>query len=143
MKKIIYKAFVESLNKLLPVVSIQFDFMKVEVAATHLEHIDTELFNFNQVDLIQNINQKDSEGKEIFEGDVVTWYNPLIETGERMTGVVVYDTKQATYKKCPINLYKANAGDGGYTGFEFRWYDNVKVLGNIYENPELLQNQTK
>ncbi|PFD94733.1 hypothetical protein COE15_01055 [Bacillus cereus] len=90
--------------------------------------------------LMQYINQKDSEGTKIYEGDVVTWYNPMIETGERMTGVVVYDTKQATYKKCPINLYKANAGNGGYTGYEFRWYDNVKVLGNIHENPELLQN---
>ncbi|PEA74649.1 YopX family protein [Bacillus wiedmannii] len=86
----------------------------------------------------QYIGLKDSNDKRIYEGDVVIWYNPLVETSEKMTGVVVYDTKQATYKKCPINLYKANAGNGGYTGYEFRWYDNVKVIGNIYENPELL-----
>ncbi|MCR6855424.1 YopX family protein [Paenibacillus jamilae] len=121
------------------------EYIAAEYMEDDVESFHDPLYEHKQgnIVLMQFIEQKDSDGNEIYEGDVVTWYNPMIETGERMTGVVVYDTKQATYKKCPINLYKANAGDGGYTGFEFRWYDNVKVLGNIYENPELLQNQTK
>lgn len=74
-------------------------------------------------------------GHELWEGDVVY----ACYSRDEFNGVIVYDTKQTRFKVCPISLYKANAGNGGWTGFGLSRV--VMVLGNIYQNPELLEEQ--
>ena len=74
---------------------------------------------------------KDQNGKEIYEGD--------IQEGGRFDKeikIVRYDTRQSRFKAVPLSLFKANAGNGGWTGYDVRDY---AVIGNIYENPELLE----
>jgi len=77
----------------------------------------------NQPDLF--IGAKDKNGREIYEGDIVR-YN------DKLTGVVVWKytgfvLELLNRKKSPILLW-----------YDVDTKDNIEVIGNIYENPELI-----
>lgn len=85
------------------------------------------------VDLMQYIGLKDKNRKEIYEGDIVqdgedgNIYNGRI-------GVVEFARENS--KGMPINgyWYRVSPDEAG-TIYQKR----IKVIGNIYENPELLK----
>lgn len=75
---------------------------------------------------------KDKNGKEIYEGDVVVgkcqshWYDGYFN----VKGIVKYDDSKAVFLVEGISdMY------GGYL-FEI---EDLEVIGNIYEDPELLE----
>lgn len=78
--------------------------------------------------LMQSTGLKDKNGVEIFEGD-------LVESDDNINGdwetfeacEVVYD------KDCAQFCFKDDAGNF------LTDYRNLNVIGNIYENPELLE----
>jgi len=78
--------------------------------------------------LMQYTGVKDKNGKEIYEGDIVE-----MEFGK---GIVVFDSAAFLVR---------NLDDDEYYGFDdfFSLYKGgcylVEVIGNIYENPELLE----
>lgn len=77
---------------------------------------------------LQYTNVTDLDGTEIFEGDIVRW-NPQIKSPneEGYVGEVYMDPNgQWSFRGNPI-------------GNEIGIYTNKKVIGNIYENPELLK----
>ncbi|HFK1529874.1 TPA: YopX family protein [Bacillus cereus] len=92
----------------------------------------------NTYELMQYINQIDSKGRDIYEGDIVTWYSPLIETGKKMIGIVIYDIRRAAFVKCPIGLFRSDFNKCNGIGSDFKWYETLEVQGNIHENGELL-----
>lgn len=75
------------------------------------------------------------KGKKIFEGDIVKreftlWHGETKKTRETQIGVVVYSNRDCGFqveKKC--NLRKPWDGD------------TIEVIGNIHDNPELLEAQ--
>jgi uncharacterized phage protein (TIGR01671 family) len=80
--------------------------------------------------VMQYTGLKDKDGKDIYEGDIVRIKHPFKE--RKWTGAIVYDGHGFT-------------GDG----FFFTHFDEpydlfsegteyIEVIGNIYENPELL-----
>jgi len=78
--------------------------------------------------LTQYTGLKDKTGKEIYEGDVVAW---LTNHGNMMTtGEVIFDKYQFNVKDFydSSNDYPCDAFSEGV----------FEVVGNIYENPELL-----
>lgn len=77
---------------------------------------------------MQYTGLKDKYGKEIYEGDVVD----TVYDGKVFTGVVVYDESELDFK--------ATNGKENY-GSNFQYLpccEEVEIIGNIYENPELL-----
>ncbi|MHA4046429.1 YopX family protein [Bacillus cereus] len=79
--------------------------------------------------VMQYTGLKDKNGKEIYEGDVVD----TVYDGKLFTGVVVYDESELDFK--------ATNGKENY-GSNFQYLpccDEVEIIGNIYENPELLK----
>jgi len=85
--------------------------------------------------LMQYTGLKDKNDKEIYEGDVV-------KTGEDFVGVVEYDNESVDYciDTGTGDEYEETEYDGdGYK--ESLTVDPIEVIGNIYENPNLLNEQ--
>lgn len=71
--------------------------------------------------LMQFTGLKDCNGKEIYEGDIIE-----IEDDLNVRGIVRYDEESAMFMEDEFSLFEIlNAGC------------SIKVIGNIYENPEL------
>ena len=68
--------------------------------------------------------------KEIFENDIVEWEHK--DTGQLIRGIVKYDTELGFW-----GMTDARFNDLRVIGYLAN--QKVTVLGNIYENPELLE----
>ncbi|MDK4524971.1 YopX family protein [Fusobacterium necrophorum] len=75
------------------------------------------------VKLMQYTGLKDKNGKEIYEGDIVVWID---SGGNKRQNKVFF--KQGAFRIC--NLC-----------FEISEYGELEVIGNVYENPELLKEE--
>ncbi|KAF6564516.1 hypothetical protein G9G63_10260 [Paenibacillus sp. EKM202P] len=91
-------------------------------------------FSDDEKVIMQYTGLKDRNGKEIYEGDVIP---PDYALRQNEVAIICYDSNQARFKAVPLSLYKANAGNGGWTGFEVTRH--CSIIGNIYENPSLLE----
>ena len=105
------------------IVSIDIEKSQIYVKTPFFEQLNC--YNFRDIDLMQSTGFTDKDGKDIFRGDIVTSRSGLFK------GVVSLRQDLGTYV---INLI-------GYKNFErlCNVADSTKVIGNIYENPELLE----
>ena len=78
-----------------------------------------------QAILMQSTGLKDINGKEIYEGDVI-----LCEWGEMGDNIYI-KTKKMVVNFSPHNLVMLEEAD------------RLQILGNIYENPELIKEDEK
>ncbi|MBU8609194.1 YopX family protein [Bacillus pumilus] len=92
-------------------------------------------FNHSEKSILtQYTGLKDKHGVEIYESDIA------FDPNKNIKGVICYDCHQARYKFVPLSLYHSNAGDGGWSGFELNLNRRLpEVIGNIYQNPDLLE----
>ena len=105
-----------------------------------------EYFYENSQELVEFTGLHDRSGKEVFEGDVCKVF---IETGgisDRKSGFM-YGVVEYKKNEYHINPFRYN-GDiksvfglnkiYGFLVYGFTHLENIEVIGNIYENPELL-----
>lgn len=125
-REIKYQAWISELNKMVQVVSHNF-----EVGGTHFKDLNGREYFINKgVILREYTGLKDKDGKEIFEGDVlhakgfwgiyIVWDKENARFGILNTDWVV---SQGHITKMPI----------------FELSSVYEIVGNIYENPELLE----
>lgn len=97
---------------------------------------DCDWYDSDRFTLVQSTGLKDKNGKKIFEGDIV-------KGKFHFHGVGWYDSGEGDYEVCDIVIFK----DSKFTcrGFDLKDVVNgsVEVIGNIYENPELLKEGAK
>lgn len=95
---------------------------------------DVECCDFDDIVLMQSTGLNDKNGKEIFEGDILS-----IETDEENVKVEVsWDSKHALFA---FESKKYNEKEPLAELFEDNSYP-FKIIGNIWENPELLEVRT-
>ena len=86
---------------------------------------ESDCFDFKDVILMQSTGLKDKNGKEVFEGDVLGTKDGLLN------GVVEYRSDLGMWTNSLIS----------YNNFErlCNVAGNREIIGNIYENPEILK----
>lgn len=92
--------------------------------------VETEVFEveIGNAILMQSTGLLDKNGKEIFEGDIVRFFDSLY--------TVFYDISEGSYRLKPhddrwVVDYMSN----------FSSEETLEVIGNIYENPEFLEDK--
>ncbi len=127
MRELKFRAWVKWDKRMLPVKSIIFETNRVSVRLRERFWISTE---FNEIELMESSGLHDIHGKEVFEGDIVKIPENYDKFG-RNAGEIL---KVAFDSGC-FRLKRPNSKG---RGFYFEDDNMVEVIGNIYENPELL-----
>ncbi|KZE66776.1 hypothetical protein AWM68_20260 [Fictibacillus phosphorivorans] len=119
-REIKFRAYVKSFEKIMNVSEI--DFQNESVIAN--DGFLGGLFEFDDVELMQFTGLKDKNGKEVYEGDVI-----IGEPG--FPCKVEWDIDNACFYAPANNIPLVAVSASNFKRRE--------VIGNIYENPELLK----
>lgn len=88
----------------------------------------------NDLNLMQSTGLKDKNGKEIFEGDIVTDSHTIeVLRNHQTLGFYMVDEKGKE------NFLSSTVDTEGFEEAKEFMANSVKIIGNIYENPELLE----
>lgn len=87
-------------------------------------------FDEKEIKLMQWTGQQDKNGKDIYEGDIIT----LVYSGVVYTGSVEWDSSTASFRDCYFDEYLEKEKDI----LDIEYYKHCIIIGNIYENSELL-----
>lgn len=102
------------------------------------EYVDDDnvlrFIGFKNIELMQSTGLRDKNGKEIFEGDILE----VDDCGEVLGNAkLIWDNEQAAFMIDAISV------DDIAPFYEFVSDEDYfyRVIGNIYENPELLEDK--
>lgn len=103
--------------------------------AREAEYVDDDnvlrFVDFKNIDLMQSTGLKDKNGKEIFEGDILAF-----KTDDEVINVKIFwDEKHALFM---FRSEKYNEEEPLAELVEANTYP-FEIIGNVYENPELLE----
>ncbi len=121
-----YRAWIKSLKRMCDVTNISFDSKFVDICQQGDTERCTEMsVEFDEIKLMQSTGLKDKNGKEIFEGDILGTKDGLLN------GVVEYRSDLGMWTNSLIR----------YNNFErlCNIAGDREIIGNIYENPEILE----
>lgn len=98
-----------------------------------LETLQSFMFHYgNEENIMQFTGLSDKNGSKIFEGDIVTYKRSVGNwTGQTMT-----TTHKIIFTE-EVNAFVMDYGSS-YIKLRKHWGYEYEVIGNIYENPELL-----
>ena len=116
------------------ILSIDYEYEEVETQFIDglPDDRDLESFLFKDVILMQSTGLKDKNGKEIFEGDIITTnaYGCIVSFGE----YTYFEDEDTQTTAIGFYLSFLNVTPATYAPFEKFYWDNCEVIGNIHEN---------
>ena len=117
-----------------------------------IDFLETDVYEVNPRTIGQYTGLTDKHGKKIFEGDIVNLFNMqgkiVFEEGAFGIAIFQYIDWDLLDKKVPFNNHPCFCYNDNFVSlWELYWNfeqdDNllyeVEVIGNIYDNPELLK----
>lgn len=122
-----YRAWDVELKSMKEVTDIDYRLECVELSDSDG---DTYIQGFSNIKLMQSTGLTDKNGKEIFEGDI------LCDEGLEQEDEFVYVT--VSYKDGMWVCSQITNDDEGYGGALNEFIDDYSVIGNIWEDGELL-----
>ena len=130
MRDIKFRVWDNERNAMLNSKSVDIDFFegKIEITSDTIRYDEVYTDEIKDFELMQYIGLEDKIGREIYEGDIITI---TLDTGNVITGSVGMNNGQWS-----IKYYDR------YYSLVSIWYEiKPEVIGNIYENPELIINE--
>ena len=112
---------------------------KVMITFNNMERCDVSFYEMARGEygfiLMQYTGLKDKSGKEIYEGDIVKVVNKKEKKAEHMqgTGVVGFNTNELTFG------WSKTIEGRPYQMLTWGGTESVEIIGNIYENKDLLK----
>ncbi len=135
MREIKFRAWDKERKTMVEVLEITFMFEGKDgiwISGYDNDSIDHEIFPEN-LELMQFTGLLDKNGKEIYEGDILRQHK---NKGTIFT--VIWD-KDGIWRVKELILIGPNEIDDLSQDFLWRWAKVTEVIGNIWENPELLE----
>lgn len=121
-----FRAWDKETKTMIEVSSINFE--EHLILGGYWEFGQTESIKFDEIELMQSTGLKDKNGKEIFEGDIVDY--------KGREAVVKWHGSYASFIYRFVDELQERASD--WEPLFLACY-HFEVIGNIYENPELLE----
>ena len=121
-----FRAWDKKLKTMLDVSLI--DFKKRVLVGEHWEFGETNFMGFDEIELMQSTGLKDKNGNEIFEGDIVDY--------KGRKAVVKWHGSYASFIYRFVDELQERVSEWHPL---FLAYYHFEIIGNIYENPELLE----
>ncbi|OES88558.1 hypothetical protein AJL01_09855 [Listeria monocytogenes] len=132
MRAIEFRAFVKRKKEMFPVTDLRFnryekDAVGVSGCGDPYCTMCDDWYNFDDVLLMQYTGLKDKNGKKIFEGDIVNckFFDRMV--GD-IAGVINF-----------IDCVWAVSDFKNKRLYQLIDVDNIEIIGNIHENPELME----
>ena len=119
-----FRAWDKETKTMIEVSSINFE--EHLILGGHWEFGQTESIKFDEIELMQSTGLKDKDGQEIFEGDI-------LKSNKYITSVFYEDGAYCVkFRRTPNTTVTMNV-------ISFIEKYKTRIVGNIYENPELLK----
>lgn len=134
MREIEFRAFLKKNKQIVDVLDI--DFMQETIGYMNKSDTKYTCVKFDDIELMQYTGLKDKNGKKIFEGDIMQC---VLEDFEETVGQGVFEVVFETRNKTAYFGIKKE-----YTyafNLDFTPANKCEVIGNIYNNKELLEEQ--
>lgn len=117
-----------------PTIHLDCDY-SISVSPSALKSVDRMLYEVETNTIGQYTGLKDKNGKEIYEGDIVKvpYLDPIFGgvVNDMFVNIIVGYNKGSFVLEYDSNL-RVYISD---------LYDNIEIIGNIHDNPELLKGE--
>ena len=134
-----YRAWIKSLKWMCDVTNISFDSKFVDICQQGDTERCTEMsVEFDEIKLMQSTGLTDKNGKEIFDGDIVRTTR-FLGRADEIGGFYEYEKDYVGVVKVLEGSWVIDTGSVAVRLWSE--IDESEVLGNIYENPELLEDE--
>ena len=97
-----------------------------------------DLLENEYYEVMQYVGLKDKNSKEIYEGDILQFKGNY---QDKRKFVVFYDKMKAGFFLTPTHFYDWKIEQNSYIRGDFINAKNKEVVGNIWDNPELLESE--
>lgn len=114
---------------------VSIDFFRKKIKINHWEYGNSNFFPLDEVVLMQSTGLKDKNGVGIFEGDLV---KVSVDNGFDYLFEELSIVKPSKFHSGLVCSLKSHEAEYWIIHAEILGYE-YEVVGNIYENPELLE----